>query len=102
MGTPPLFKSAEEIEEKVELYKQHLQETERMPTMAGLAYWLGCDRRTLWNYSNKDDFFPTIKKYRDWIECELEQQLVQKGHGGVVFLAKNYGYTDKQDRKSGV
>jgi len=96
-GRPNIFKSAKEIEDKVTAYKKELVKTGNFPTMAGLAYSIGIDRKTLWNYSQKDAFFPTIKKYRDWIEQEMEQQLLKLGHGGVVFLAKNYGYTDRQE-----
>jgi hypothetical protein len=95
-GRPKMFKSAKDIDDKVTVYKAYLKDNEKLPTMAGLAYHLGCDRKTLYNYSKDDAFFPTIKKYRDWIEMNLEEIAIDKGNGGIVFLMKNYGYTDKQ------
>lgn len=96
-GRPKIFKSPDEIEKKVEEYKKYLREEDKPPTMAGLAYFLGVDRKTLYNYSNEDEFFHTIKKYRDWILLNIEENCAIKGHGGAIFLAKNYGYTDKQE-----
>ena len=96
-GRPKIFNSPEEIDQKVAEYKEYLREREKPPTMAGLAYFLGVDRKTLFNYSKDEEFFPTIKRYRDWVLMEIEEMCVDKGNGGTVFIAKNYGYTDKQE-----
>lgn len=73
----------------------------QIPTIAGLAYHLGTDRHTIYNYSNKDEFFHTIKKARDLIISRIEKKLVNvNGNiGGTIFLAKNYGYQDKIDHE---
>lgn len=65
-------------------------------TMAGLAAYLEIDRRTLLNYSNKDEFFPTIKKARARIEAYAEEQLyTPKVAAGVIFnLKNNFGWND--------
>lgn len=96
LGRPKIFKSVADIDKRVEDYKQYLTKEKKPPTMAGLAYYLDVDRKTLYNYSHQDDFFPTIKKYRDWVMMNLEELSIDKGGGGTVFLLKNYGYTDKQ------
>lgn len=96
-GRPRVFTSVEEIEMKVAKYKQYLSENDKPATMAGLAWYLGIDRKTLYNYSKDQEYFPTIKKYRDWIMFEIEENVLIKGHGGSIFLAKNYGYTDRQE-----
>lgn len=96
-GRPRAFNSVEEIERKIEKYKEYLRKEDKPPTMAGLAYFLGVDRQTLYNYKKEQEFFGTIKKYRDWILLNIEEQCITKGHGGSIFLAKNYGYTDKQE-----
>ena len=96
-GRPRAFNSVEEIEMKVAEYKKYLEENDKPATMAGLAYYLGVDRKTLFNYSKDQEYFPTIKKYRDWIMFEIEENVLIKGHGGSIFLAKNYGYTDRQE-----
>ena len=96
-GRPKIFKSPQEIEDKVAKYKEYLADKDKPPTMAGLAYFLEIDRKTLFNYSKDDLFFPTIKRFRDWVLMELEEMCIDKGNGGTVFIAKNYGYTDKQE-----
>lgn len=97
VGRGLAFKSVEELNSKLENYKEYLTKTGKPPTMAGLAYYLGIDRRTLYNYAEKDEFFHTIKNFRDWIMMTLEESAIEKGNGGIVFLLKNYGYTDQQN-----
>jgi len=97
VGRGLAFKSVEELNSKLENYKEYLTKTGKPPTMAGLAYYLGIDRRTLYNYAEKAEFFHTIKNFRDWIMMTLEESAIEKGNGGIVFLLKNYGYTDQQN-----
>jgi hypothetical protein len=96
-GRPPLFKNKEELELKLDAYKQYLLESEKPPTIAGLAYYTGIDRQTIYNYSEKDEFFDTLKEFRQFIMMNYEELAIEKGNGGIVFLLKNYGYTDKQE-----
>ena len=96
-GRPKAFSSVQDIESKIQNYKDYLKKDNKPPTMAGLAYYLGIDRRTLYNYKKNDEYFPTIKKYRDWILLSIEENCAIRGHGGAIFLAKNYGYTDRQE-----
>jgi hypothetical protein len=95
-GRPPIFKSVEELQEKIDAYKEYLETSGKPPTIAGLAYYTGIDRQTLYNYKEKDEFFGTIKKFVNWILSTYEEQAVEKGNAGIIFLMKNYGYTDKQ------
>lgn len=94
-GRPPLFKTVKELDDKIDEYFIDCERRERPPTIAGLAYWLGVDRQTIYNYEAKDKFFGTIKKARDRIIANIEEEMVLRGNGGTVFLAKNYGYMDK-------
>ena len=96
-GRPRAFKSVEDIEAKIQLYKEYLKTESKPPTIAGLAYFLNVDRGTIYNYSKTDEFFNTIKKYRDWVIMNMEEFGVTKGHSGIIFLMKNYGYTDRQE-----
>ena len=95
-GRPPIFKSVEELQEKIDAYKEYLETSGKPPTIAGLAYYTGIDRQTLYNYKEKDEFFGTIKRFVNWILSTYEEQAVEKGNAGIIFLMKNYGYTDKQ------
>ena len=95
-GQPPKL-TPEQLKQKIEEYKDYLKETGKPPTIAGLAYFTGINRQTLYNYQKKDEYFDIIKKMVDWIMCEYEEQAYTKGNAGVIFLMKNYGYTDRQD-----
>lgn len=93
------YKSKKALETAIEEYFDRCDEKIEPYTMAGLAYYLGIDRRTLLNYSKEDRFFPTIKKARSRIEAFNEGQLYLNKHtAGVIFnLKNNFGWTDKQD-----
>lgn len=115
MGRPTAFKSVEELEAKIEEYfktdafmdigfddngnpiKQFA------PTLTGLALALGVDRKTIYNYSQKDDYFPAIKKARSRVENALERHLYTKNVTGAIFnLKNNFGWNDRgQDSDDG-
>lgn len=99
-GRPLLFKSPEELEAKINAYFAECKEQGRPLTVSGLAYSLDIDRRTLVNYSNKDEFFPTIRKARAMVELSLEEKLVSSNGmvTGMIFnLKNNFGWMDKQE-----
>ena len=74
-------------------------EEETLFTMAGLAYALGMDRRSLLNYSNKDEFFPSIKKAKDRVEVFVEKRLYEGNVAGPIFnLKNNFDWHDKTER----
>ena len=116
-GRPRKYQTAEELQIAIDAYFkkcdktiitiQHAHskgitrvETPTPYTMAGLAYALEIDRRTLINYKNTDEFFPLIMRARD----KIEQDNVTKGLAGVyesrintLNLASNYGYATKNE-----
>ncbi len=110
-GRPLTFDSVESLEQAVELYfetdayinigtAEEGQEQARMyaPTMSGLALSLGVDRKTITNYANRDEFFPTIKKARTRVEVALEQRLYGNNVTGIIFnLKNNFDWRDKTD-----
>lgn len=103
-GRPLAFETVEALEEAVDRYfKEDAfigDGDDRMyaPTMAGLALSCGVDRKTITNYSNKDEFFPTIKKARARIEAHLEARLYGNAVTGVIFnLKNNFDWKDKQE-----
>ena len=110
-GRPRLYNSPEEMQELINQYftecREHTEtidgkETSKpLPlTMSGLAVALGMDRRSLVNYSNRDEFFPTLQKARDIVEADMECRLLQ-GKGspiGFIFgLKNNFAWVDKQE-----
>ena len=96
-GRPVLYETPEQLEKLINEYFEQCEVRERPPTIAGLAYCLGVDRQTIYNYEKKEPFFGTIKRARDRIIMNIEEELICRGNSGTIFLAKNYGYTDKQE-----
>jgi hypothetical protein len=98
-GRPRMFKTPEEMEKVLLEYIAKCDEKEKIPCIAGAAESIGMDRHTFYNYSNKDEFFHTIKRFRELIANRIESACIN-GEGstaGTIFVMKNYGYTDRQD-----
>jgi hypothetical protein len=70
-----------------------------IPTIAGLAYELGVNRQTIYNYAEKNEFIDSIKQARNYILGQIEGKCVNtdKNAGGAIFILKNYGYEDKRE-----
>ena len=108
-GQPLAFATAKELDNKVEEFfesdeafiinfKDEVEERIFAPTMAGLALYLGVDRRTVVNYSNKEEYFPTIRKARARIESHLEKKLYGNNVTGLIFnLKNNFNWKDKTE-----
>jgi hypothetical protein len=98
-GRPKIFNTPNELQERLDEYKAYLETNGKPPTIAGLAYFTGLDRQSIYNYQKRDEFFDTLKQFRDWIIMNYEEQAFDKGNAGIIFLLKNYGYTDKQEHE---
>lgn len=122
VGRPLEFDSVEQLEEKIYAYFSDCHRirlsmmsenvdlpddvctTDAYPTLSGLALCLGVDRKTIYNYGKKDEFFPTIRNARAHIESVLEQRLFYQHCTGVIFnLKNNFDWKDKNeiDHRSG-
>lgn len=104
VGRPLAFGDVEELEARIDDYfatSAYMGEGEKRtfaPTMAGLARHLDVDRKTITNYANKEEFFPTIKRARGRVEEFLEQRLYGNTVTGVIFnLKNNFDWKDKQE-----
>ena len=109
MGRPLAFNTVEELEIAVDDYFKsddaHIvsfvdgSEVKMFaPTMSGLALHLDVDRKTITNYSNKEDYFPTIRKARSKIEAHIEKRLYGNNVTGCIFnLKNNFGWKDKSE-----
>ena len=94
------FEDPDELERKITEYFTVTKNTERPPTMSGLALFLGTARRTLLNYIDSANTEGTSKKARcgellvmakAQIECYLEERLITDYSRGLEFVLKN-GY----------
>lgn len=63
--------------------------TQKPYTMSGLARALGIDRKTLLNYKNRDEYFPTIKEALNRCEEYAESQLFGPFANGAKFSLNN-------------
>ena len=115
-GRPPLYTNADDVQKIIDEYFAYcdnriqqvysakadgvIEVMNPAPyTMSGLAVALGMDRRSLLNYSKKEQFFPTIKEARDKVEADIEERMNDKQTftPGLIFNAKNnFGWVDAQ------
>ena len=103
VGRPRAFKSVEEVEEKINAYFNYCEEKEKPYTMSGLAYYLGISRQTLVNYSNQYQFFDTIKKARDRVQMQLEENALSNKANPtftIFNLKNNFDWKDKIEHSS--
>lgn len=120
-GRPPMYKSKEEIQKKIDAYFEQckgelLYDAEGNPmidkngnpirvgcrplTITGLALALGFNsRQALINYQCKEEFHDTIMRAKSKVEQYAEERLFDKdGANGAKFsLANNFdGWREKQ------
>ena len=120
-GRPPMYKSKEEIQKKIDAYFEHckgelLYDAEGNPmtdkngnpirvgcrplTITGLALALGFNsRQALLNYQCKEEFHDPIMRAKSKVEQYAEERLFDKdGANGAKFsLANNFeGWREKQ------
>lgn len=121
MGRPPMYKSVEEMQAKIDAYFEDCKAKplldaegcpvldknsvpilygERPLTVTGLALALGfTSRQALLNYQEKEEFVDAITRAKARVECYAEERLFDKdGANGAKFsLANNFdGWREKQ------
>ncbi len=98
-GRPPKYKKAEEMKRKIDNYFKECDKKGEPYTVTGLGLALDMSRQDLINYSNKDEFFDTIKKAKLRVENYLEKRLINDSSAtGIIFnLKNNYNWRDKQE-----
>ena len=99
MGRKKLYNDANEFEKKVDQYFIECDKNGRPYTMSGLANSLDMDRRSLVNYAKDEKFFLTIKKARQRVEQQLEENLYRLGNNsGIIFnLKNNFNWKDTSE-----
>lgn len=121
VGRPPMFESAEQMQELIDAYFKEcdgkplldengipmrnkygkiIKDDRRPYTITGLALALGFNsRQALLNYEGKEEFHDTIRRAKARVERYAEERLYDKdGANGAKFsLANNFkGWSEKQ------
>ena len=98
-GRPAKYEAKEELQEKIDNYFKKCDLEKEPYTVTGLGLALDMSRQDLINYSNKEEFFDTIKNAKQKVENYLEKRLINDSSAtGIIFnLKNNYGWKDKQE-----
>lgn len=100
MGRPLKFKTAKQLQEKIDEYFKYCDENNKPYTITGLAVFLDVDREVIFYNENKDEFHNTIKKAKERILLNNEENLTAGKYNvtfGIFSLKNNFGWTEKQD-----
>ena len=100
MARPKLYDDVKKLQKDIDKYFKMCDEKEKPYTMSGLALSLGMDRRSLLRYEELyDEFCPTVKKAKQRVEAQLEENLYRLGNNsGVIFnLKNNFNWKDKME-----
>lgn len=108
------WETPEELQRVIDGYFEDCAKLNEVPTVTGMAFALGTDRKTLIRYENNvehewlvrfDDevrarYRHTIKRAKAFIESGYEQSLFkrEKAVGAIFTLKNNYGYVDKTEQ----
>lgn len=96
------YKTAQELQDKVEEYFTACYQNQRPYTISGLALWLGLSTQTLRNYEKtygNTEYADIIKIAKQRVEEFAEKSLYENGKtsGAKFVLQNNFGWSDKQD-----
>ena len=113
-GRPAKYETVEDMQKLIVEYFNECEAEGKKPTVTGMGYILGMDRKDLLNYercfeldrlkqypdSVRRGFVNTIKDAKRFIESCLEDKLINGNTTpiGLIFALKNnYGWVDKQE-----
>ena len=97
-GRPRAFNSVEELEGKINDYFEYCNKENKPYTMSGLAYYLDVDRKTIVNYTKDEEYFPTIKRARDRVQMQLEENALMNISNStftIFNLKNNFDWKDR-------
>lgn len=101
-GRGTFFATVEDFQEELMGFIKLTNETEVVPTISGLAAWLGCNRQTLFNHANNPNspFHDLALRAIEFCHVSLENGASESKINSVayIFQAKNYfGMKDVQE-----
>ena len=94
---PLKFKTAQELQDKINAYFEDCRLKEIPLSITGLALALDTNRQTLINYQDKDGYENIVDRAKLMIENAYEIRLIENGRSGDIFALKNFGWTDRQE-----
>lgn len=102
-GRPKIYSDVDEMQNDIDKYFKNCDKKEKPYTMSGLAYALDMSRQSLINYSKDEKFFDTIKKAKQKVEQQLEENALM-GKGNSTFtifnLKNNFEWKDNVEVKT--
>ena len=101
-GRPLKFQSVKELQEKIDAYFDTCVKDKEPFTITGLALALDTYRKVLCEYEERDKFSNTIKKAKARCEHYAEKKVYSGNPAGPIFVLKNYGWKDKQEKEVNV
>lgn len=103
VGRPLLFKTKQELDDKINIYFQDCIDKNKPLTISGLAVALDTSRQTLLNYERREEYFDSIKRALSICERFAEERLFSNSPTGAIFnLKNNYGDWNKDKEGGGV
>lgn len=94
-GRPLKFKTAEELQKKIDEYFAETLKEEW--TWTGLALHLDTSRETLREYKERPEYVDSLKKALLKVENGYELDLKKHGRTGTIFALKNFDWKDKKE-----
>ncbi len=97
MGRPPKYKTATELQDKIDTYFASAELSNDKITITGLVLACGFEsRQAFYHLEKKVEFCYTIKSARLKIENHYEGMLHGTAVTGPIFALKNLGWIDSQ------
>lgn len=97
-GRPLAYKTAAELQVRIDAYFAERDDVDRPYTIYGLALALNMDRKRLIQYEARDEFHHAIKAAKDRIRASVEERILAGGQaaGPIFWLKNNAEWADKQ------
>lgn len=94
-GRPLKFQDVEELQRQIDEYFSVTPKEEW--TWTGLSLHLDCEKETLKNYREREEFSVPLKKALLKVENGYEVDLKKHGRTGSIFALKNFEWKDKSE-----
>lgn len=98
VGRPRIYEGEEDLDAAVQSYIDLCKEEKKKPTVTGATIHLGfCDKTTLYDYRDREEFSHSIKRLLLFVENGYEESLHTTTVTGSIFALKNMGWKDRTE-----